>query len=165
MAVAEGKRGDLAMTRLRYADAAQYYAAAAKAVPTARSEERWQYLEQEARALYRQGDERGDNRAAALAISRFQGLAAATDRATQPLVWARTQSNLGAALQTLGERESGTTGLEEAVAAYRSALDEYTRARVPLDWATTQNNLGIALWTLGQREGGTDLLPGFRTVD
>ena len=56
-----------------------------------------------------------------------------------------TQNNLGNALKTLGERESGTARLEEAVAAYRAALEEWTRERVPLDWATTQNNLGNAL--------------------
>ena len=55
----------------------------------------------------------------------------------------------------LGERESGTAQLTEAVAAYRAALEEYTRERVPLDWATTQNNLGLALETLGERESGT----------
>ncbi len=55
----------------------------------------------------------------------------------------------------LGERESGTARLEEAVAAYRAALEERTRERVPLDWATTQNNLGNALSTLGERESGT----------
>ena len=43
--------------------------------------------------------------------------------------------NLGAALWTLGARESGTARLEEAVGAYRAALEEYTRERVPLDWA------------------------------
>ena len=57
--------------------------------------------------------------------------------------------------QTLGERESGTARLEEAVAAYRAALEEWTRERVPLDWATTQNNLGNALTRLGERESGT----------
>ena len=57
--------------------------------------------------------------------------------------------------RTLGERESGTARLEEAVAAYRDALKERTRERVPLDWATTQNNLGNALATLGERESGT----------
>ena len=62
-----------------------------------------------------------------------------------PLDWATTQNNLGNALLTLGERESGTARLEEAVAAYRAALEEWTRERVPLDWATTQNNLGNAL--------------------
>ena len=72
-----------------------------------------------------------------------------------PLDWATTQNNLGAALRTLGERESGTARLEEAVAAYRAALEEWTRERVPLDWATTQMNLGTALLTLGERESGT----------
>ena len=56
---------------------------------------------------------------------------------------------------TLGERESGTARLEEAVAAYRAALEECTRERVPLEWAMTQNNLGNALATLGERESGT----------
>ena len=72
-----------------------------------------------------------------------------------PLQWAGTQNNLGIALWRLGERESGTARLEEAVAAYRAALKERTRERVPLDWAQTQNNLGIALSRLGERESGT----------
>jgi len=55
----------------------------------------------------------------------------------------------------LGERESGTARLEEAVAAYREALKERTRKRVPLDWARTQSNLGNALETLGERESST----------
>jgi len=65
------------------------------------------------------------------------------------------QNNLGAALQTLGEREAGTARLEAAVAAYAEALKERTRVRVPLDWAMTQNNLGNAMVTLGEREAGT----------
>ena len=52
---------------------------------------------------------------------------------------------LGNALQTLGERESGTVRLEAAVDAHRATLQECTRERVPLDWAMTQNNLGNAL--------------------
>ena len=64
-------------------------------------------------------------------------------------------NNLGNALAALGEREAGTALLEEAVAAFRAALEEWTRARVPLDWAMTQNNLGNALQTLGEREAGT----------
>ena len=62
----------------------------------------------------------------------------------------RRRTNLGTALWTLGERESGTARLEEAVAAYRAALEERTRERVPLDWAMTQNNLGNALVALGR---------------
>ena len=63
--------------------------------------------------------------------------------------------NLGTALGTLGERQTGTARLEEAVAAYRAALEERTRERVPLDWAMTQMNLGNALCALGNRRTGT----------
>ena len=66
-----------------------------------------------------------------------------------------TQNNLGNALRAVGERESGTAALEEAVAACREALKEWTHERVPLYWARTQNNLGNALRALGERESGT----------
>ena len=56
--------------------------------------------------------------------------------------------------RVLCERQGGTAKLEEAVAAYRAALEE-TRERVPLGWAMTQNNLGNALRALGERESGT----------
>src|SRR6202022_381709 len=65
------------------------------------------------------------------------------------------QNNLGSALFRLGEREGGTARLEEAVAAYRAALEEWTRERVSLDWARTQMDLGSALFRLGERESGT----------
>ena len=65
---------------------------------------------------------------------------------------------LGIALTTLGERESGTERLEQAVKAHRAALEERTRERVPLHWAMTQNNLGNALAILGERESGTERL-------
>ena len=47
---------------------------------------------------------------------------------------------------------------EQAVAAYRAALQERTRERVPLAWATTQNNLGNVLLALGKLESGTESL-------
>jgi len=37
-------------------------------------------------------------------------------------------------LQTLGQRESGTARLENAVSLFRAALEEMPRDRVPLDW-------------------------------
>ena len=55
------QRGQVAMLQLRYRDAARHFAEAAKHVPEARPEIRLDYLDQEADALYRQGDERGDN--------------------------------------------------------------------------------------------------------
>ena len=62
------------------------------------------------------------------------------------------------ALKSLSERESGTARLEEAVAAFRAALEEETRDRMPLNWAMTQNNLGNALRALGERQIGTERL-------
>jgi hypothetical protein len=65
---------------------------------------------------------------------------------------------LGTTLTTLGEREAGTTRLEEAVKAYHAALTEWTRERVPLYWAKVQTNLGAALATLGIRKKDATLL-------
>ena len=45
--------------------------------------------------------------------------------------------------------------LEEAIGAYRAALEEYTPDRLPLQWAMTQMNLGNALTALAAFEGGT----------
>jgi tetratricopeptide (TPR) repeat protein len=69
-----------------------------------------------------------------------------------------TRNNLGIAFMSLGDRESGTGHPEEAVAAYRAALQEWTRERVPLQWARAQMNLGTALRMLGERESGTERL-------
>ncbi len=68
-----------------------------------------------------------------------------------PLQWAATRNNLGTVLRTLGERESGTARLEEAVAAFRDALTERTRERVPFDWAISFGNQGVALTRLAER--------------
>jgi hypothetical protein len=62
-----------------------------------------------------------------------------------------TQNNLGAALATLGGRESGTARLEEAVAAFRSALEESTRERTPLQWAASPRAV-LVRQVLGVRE-------------
>ena len=70
-----------------------------------------------------------------------------------PLQWATTQNNLGIVLGSLGERESGTTKLEEAVFAFREALKERTRERVPLHWATSFGSEGVALMLLAERRG------------
>jgi hypothetical protein len=60
-------------------------------------------------------------------------------------------------LRILGERASGEQAaqyLEQAVAAYRAALEVRTREQLPQDWATTQNNLGNVLCVLGERASG-----------
>jgi len=157
VAETSARRGEIALTRLRYGEAATHFANAAAVFPpnSAYEERRINYLQKEASALYQQGHEFGDNGALLSAIERYKRLVELTPRERVPFQWARTQNNLGVALWGLGERESGTARLEEAVVAYREALKEWTRERVPLDWANTQNDLGNALSQLGERESGT----------
>src|SRR4051794_38413181 len=102
------QRGQVALTRLRYREAAQHFASAAARVPSGQEDKRLAYLEQEADALYRHGDEFGDNTALRSAIEHYRQVLALTPRERVPLDWAMTLMNLGAALQVLGARESGT---------------------------------------------------------
>ncbi len=103
-------------------------------------------------AFHEEGRDKGLNLSLEIAIALARRMLAT---AATPDERGTAGNLLGLALQTLGARESGTARLEEAVAAYRAALEEWTRDRVPLDWARTQNNLGTALATLGARESGT----------
>jgi tetratricopeptide (TPR) repeat protein len=86
------------------------------------------------------------------AVSAYRAALKEHTRERVPLLWARTQTSLGNALQMLGQRQRGREKLKEAAATYREALKELTRERVPLDWA---GNLGNALATIGEREAGT----------
>ena len=72
-----------------------------------------------------------------------------------PLQWAATQNSIGDILYAIDLRESGTARLEQAVVAYRAALEEWPREQDPLNWALIQSNLGLALEALGDRENGT----------
>jgi tetratricopeptide (TPR) repeat protein len=103
-------------------------------------------------AFKEEGEQRGINFSLEIAIALARerlDAAASSDELGGACNW------LGNALARLGERESGTARLEEAVQVYRAALQEYTQERVPLGWAMTQNNLGNALGSLGERESDT----------
>jgi tetratricopeptide (TPR) repeat protein len=151
------RRGDIALARLRYREAAIHFANAAAVFPpnSTYEDKRIGYLAREAMALYRQGTDLGDNEALRASIGRFKRLVEMTPRESVPRDWVNVQNNLGRALEALGEREGEATKLEEAVFAYREALKEATRERTPLQWARTQNNLGWALYRLGERDAGT----------
>ena len=68
-----------------------------------------------------------------------------------PCLGAATQNNLGLALWRLGQQESGTEKLEEAVAAYREALKEWTREAAPRWHDIAQQNLTRCLALIEQR--------------
>jgi hypothetical protein len=56
----------------------------------------------------------------------------------------------------LGSREGGEEGrklLEDAIAAFRSALEVHTKAGLPQDCAQTQNNLERGAWGPGWPDG------------
>ena len=76
-------------------------------------------------------------------------------RKSAPLQFATTQNNLGNALMELGRRENGTARFEQAVAAYRAALEARPRNSAPIAWAHSEYNLGNTLAALGERESGT----------
>lgn len=69
--------------------------------------------------------------------------------------WAQAQTMLGHALISLGELEEGPVQVEEAVKAFRAALEVHTRELHSLHWAKSQNNLGTALRTLADQKKGT----------
>jgi hypothetical protein len=70
-----------------------------------------------------------------------------------PLQWAMTQTNLGTALETLGERERGTARLEEAVVAYDAALTVFVPARADYYTGICRANRDRALARLTERKG------------
>ncbi len=152
------QRGDIALARLRYAEAAQHFAEAARTLPPGNDHARWNYLIRQAGALYRQGYEFGNSAALSEAINVFRRSLALAPRSERPLEWAGTQNNLGLALTRLGEREGEPAHLTEGVSTFREALQVYTREREPLDWARTQMNLGLPLRLLGELKGRPALL-------
>jgi tetratricopeptide (TPR) repeat protein len=151
------RRGEIALTRLRYVEADQHFANAATVFPldSAHEEKRTNYLQSEARSLFYQGSELGDNDALRSAKQRYRGLIELTRRERVPLEWAKTQSNLGNSFLALGQHEGRTDMLEQAIPAYRAALQERTRERAPLEWAMTHSNLANALQSAARHEIGT----------
>src|SRR5262249_46683396 len=100
----------------------------------------------------RDGTSKGVNFSLMVAIELARRMVATARNADER---GEARNRIGIGLATLGGGESGTARLEEAVVAFRAALEERTRDRVLIDWALTQNNFGTALARLGERESGT----------
>jgi tetratricopeptide (TPR) repeat protein len=143
---------DIALAAYDGAAAAEAIILLAEAIHGANATMVAQSLNSEAESLYEYGRDRGSNPHLIALITVWQRL---LDAASSDDELGTAHRNLGNALVTLGERESGTARLEEAVAAYREALKVLTRGRRPLQWAKAQNNLGTALTSVGERQNGT----------
>ena len=55
---------------------------------------------------------------------------------------------------TLGERESGTARLEQAVEAFRNALEEWTQEHAPYYHSVSQRNLELVLEAVRKKQAG-----------
>jgi hypothetical protein len=104
------QRGDVALTQLRYRDAAKRFADAAAKLPSSHDDERWKYLNKEADALSWQGNEFGDNEALISAIERYRQLVEIRPRNVFALDWAATEVSLGFALAVLGRKGDVSAG-------------------------------------------------------
>ena len=113
----------------------------------------WAFAMADAQQWFERGELFGDSAALERSIRILQTEAltlAPSDSA--PLDWARTQNSIGNALLKMGEHASGTQHLEEALSAYRAALQKITRDSRD-DWAMVNSNLCGTLFEIGQRKG------------
>ncbi len=119
-------------------------------------------------ALVREGERAGGDKALPLldqAVEAFQKALEVRTKAALPQDWAWTQNGLGLALWNEGIRSGGGDKaialLDEAVQAYKSALEVRTKADLPQDWAQSEMNLGVALMAEGNLVGGNKAMDLF----
>jgi hypothetical protein len=110
------------------------------------------WLHARADELQEHGRDKGDNAALLVSIATWRAALQERTRDGAPLQWAMTQNNLGTALQLLDERESGTARLDEAVAAFRAALDVFRAAGAGFYVERTERNLARAEALLARRQ-------------
>lgn len=145
-AEASADRAKLAMTRLRYRDAARYFDDAATALPAgeAYGDQRIDYLRREAEAFYRQGFDFGDRKALQSALDLRTRLVAMT-KARKTADAVRIRFGYALAMSVTGERDRDQQRLREAVAVYRDVLADFARLNETLDLAVAQFHFGLAL--------------------
>ena len=108
------EKASLDLSQLNYRAAAAKFGEAASLLTSQDPQLALALMIEQAKALWDQGYEFGDNEALSEAIAIYQRGLSLVPVTTFPLLWAETQRHLGIALGVLGERESGTGRLEEA---------------------------------------------------
>jgi tetratricopeptide (TPR) repeat protein len=114
------RRGEIALIRLRYLEAADYFAKAAALLLIEKShpEQRISYLEREAHATFLHGKEYGNNGALRSAVNLYAQIVELKYKHAEASDIAATKNNFGVVLLTLGERESGISELERAIQTF-----------------------------------------------
>lgn len=159
IAVTQAQRGDIALTRLQYARAATFFEAAAELVrsSTALQDKYGTFIEKEADALYRQGEELGEDKSLRRSVELRRNLLSTLVGVER----AKVAHHLGIALSLLGERHGGAEAivlLEEGIRFYQESLTIQERPPRSTDWAATQSNLGNALLELGTRKNSKSMI-------
>ena len=140
-----------------YLGAAAEYAEAAGELPASAKHDRWAYVIDQAGMLEKRGELFDEPQPLHDAIALYRGNALPlVSRDVDAADWARTQDDLGVALEVLGDR-GDDRALQDSITAEQAALEVWTRAAQPSDWAKTQNHLGNALTDLGARGDNTAL--------
>jgi len=103
-------QGRIALTQLHYTQAADDFGQAAALVPATHKDEHGGYLMLRAEALFRHGDEYGDNAALQASIETYRLVLRERPLDRAPFEWAAAQNDLGTALMVLGLREGGAEG-------------------------------------------------------
>ncbi len=98
------------------------------------------------------GAARNDREAFQRAISLFEKAAVSIDRGAEPVDWARTTYNLGAARAEYGDRFNDISEIWKAVADYELVLAIYTPQAYREDWIRSTVNLGMAYATIGDNQ-------------
>jgi Tetratricopeptide repeat len=162
-----GLEANIANLRSDFLAAAKLYAEAAETAPESSPDARWDYRTSQANMLYERGLAFGDPQALRDAVRLYREVVLPlTPRTTASAGWAATKNNLGNALSVLGEG-GDDQALQEAIFAYRAALEVRTRSTAPTDWAQTQDNLATALAVLGERgdhQALQDAITAYREV-
>ena len=139
--------------------AAAEFCRQAAVLPDLSASRRWQLVRFQAILLGEHGREFEDDAALmdSVELLRARALPLAEECGC-PEYRADSLESLGNVLGIVGQRRAGTRYLEDAVAAFREALDLRDPKTAPAEWAAAQNGLGNALGSLGQRQGDDGLL-------
>jgi tetratricopeptide (TPR) repeat protein len=146
------RRGEVALTRLRYNEAARHYAVAVSRLPPQDEEDRLRYSNLEVGALVASVQYFGDSAAAPLLIERLHQIETLVPRSSKPFEWGVVQGRLGLALHLISRNDGRIELMEEAVDRLRSSLEEVTRTRSAAYWAATEDTLGMALSLLARQK-------------
>jgi len=144
-------RAEVAKLQLDYHKSAEHYRHAEQLWPEEDFFGRWRLRMGSAQVLRLQDEEFEDSAALTEAIALYRSALDLVPHERAPLEWAATQNDLGNALRSLGERESGTERLVESAEAYSNALKEWRRDKAPHFWECATNNLDIVKQLLETR--------------